>query len=45
MWPWWVMIPFEDLTDVTLAIDDTEKDDGDDEEELTDVTLVVDVNY
>ena len=27
MGPWWVMIPIEDLTDVTLAIDDTDEDD------------------
>ena len=32
------MIPIEDLTDVTLAIDDTDEDDEDDEEYLTDVT-------
>ena len=31
------MIPIEDLTDVTLAIEDTDEDD---EEDLTDVTLV-----
>ena len=37
------MIPIEDLTDVTLAIEDTDEDDDDDEEEdLTDVTLVSD---
>ena len=39
------MIPIEDLTDVTLAIEDTDeddKDDEDDEEDLTDVTLVSD---
>ena len=48
------MIPFEDLTDVTLAIQDTDKDaeddesdedDEDDEEDLTDVTLVSDDTY
>ena len=33
------MIPIEDLTDVTLAIDDTDEDD---EEDLTDVTLASD---
>ena len=33
------MIPIEDLTDVTLAIEDTDEDD---EEDLTDVTLVSD---
>ena len=32
------MIPIEDFTDVTLAIEDTDEDD--DEEDLTDVTLV-----
>ena len=42
MWPWWVMIPIEDLTDVTLAIEDTDEDD---EEDLTDVTLVSDDMY
>ena len=39
------MIPMEDLTDVTLAIEDTDEDDQadeDDEEDLTDVTLVSD---
>ena len=42
------MIPFEDLTDVTLAIQDTDNDDEgdeDDEEDLTDVTLVSDDTY
>ena len=36
------MIPIEDLTDVTLAIEDTDEDDEDDEddeEDLTDVTV------
>ena len=27
MWPWWVMIPIEDLTDVALAIEDTDDND------------------
>ena len=48
------MIPIEDLTNVTLAIQDTDKDDEgdeddeddeDDEEDLTDVTLVSDDTY
>ena len=39
------MIPIENLTDVTLAIDDTDEDDEDDEEDLTDVTLVSDDTY
>ena len=39
------MIPTEDLTDVTLAIEDTDKDDEEDEEDLTDVTLVSDDTY
>ena len=42
------MIPIEDLTDVTLAIEDTDEDDeddDDDEEDLTDVTLVSDDTY
>ena len=39
------MIPIEDLTDVTLAIEDTDEDDEDDEEHLTDVTLVSDDTY
>ena len=45
------MIPIRDLTDVTLAIQDTDKDDEgdeddeDDEEDLTDVTLVNDDTY
>ena len=48
------MIPIEDLTDVFLAIQDTDKDDEgdeddeddeDDEEDLTDVTLVSDDTY
>ena len=33
---------FEDLTDVTLAIEDTDEDD---EEDLTDVSLVSDDTY
>ena len=48
MWPWWVMIPIEDLTDVTLAVEDTNEDDEeveDDEKDLTDVTLVSDDTY
>ena len=42
------MIPIGDLTDVTLAIEDTDEDDEDnedDEEDLTDVTLVSDDTY
>ena len=40
------MIPIEDLTDVTPAIEDTdEEDDEDDEENLTDVNLVSDDTY
>ena len=39
------MIPIEDLTDVTLAIEDTDEDDENDEEDLTDVTLVSDDTY
>ena len=31
MWPWRVMIPIEDLTDLTLAIEDTDEDDESDE--------------
>ena len=42
MWPLWVMIPIEDLTDVTLAIEDTDEDD---EEDLTDITMVSDDTY
>ena len=39
------MIPIEDLTDVTLAIEDTDEDDEDGEEDLTDVTLVSDDTF
>ena len=39
------MILIEDLTDVTLAIEDTDEDDEDDEEDLTYVTLVSDDTY
>ena len=40
------MIPNEDLTDVTLAIEGTDEDDEEDEEnDLTDVTLVSDDTY
>ena len=39
------MIPIEDLTDVTLAIEDTDEEDEDDEEDLTDMTLVSDDTY
>ena len=39
------MILIGSLTDVTLAIEDTDEDDEDDEEDLTDVTLVSDDTY
>ena len=39
------MILIGDLTDITLAIEDTDEDDEDDEEDLTDVTLVSDDTY
>ena len=39
------MIPIEDLTDVSLAIEDTDEDDEDDEDDLIDVTLVSDDTY
>ena len=39
------MIPIEVLTDVTLAIEDTDEDDEDDEGDLTDVNLVSDDTY
>ena len=39
------MIPIEDMTDVTLAIENTDEDNEDDEEDLTDVTLVSDDAY
>ena len=39
------MIPIENLTDVTLAIEDTDEDYEDDEEDLTDVTLVSDDTF
>ena len=39
------MISIEDLTDVSLAIGDSDEDDEDDEEDLTDVTLVSDDMY
>ena len=45
MWPWLVMIPIEDLTDLALAIEFTDEDDEDVEEDLTDVTLVSDDTY
>ena len=32
MLPWWVMIPIEELTDVTLAIEDTDEDEEDEED-------------
>ena len=38
-------IPVGDLTDITLAIEDTDEDDEDDEEDLTDVSLVSDDTY
>ena len=31
MWPWWVMIPIEDLADVPLAIEDTDEYDEEDD--------------
>ena len=36
------MMPIEDLTDVALAIEDTDEDD---EEDFTDVTLVSDDTF
>ena len=42
------MTPIWDLTDITLAIEDTDKDDeedDEDEEDLTDVALVSDDTY
>ena len=39
------MIPIGDLTDITLAIQDTDTDDENDEEDCTDVTLVSDDTY
>ena len=30
MWSWWVIIPIEDLTDFTLAIEDTDENDEED---------------
>ena len=39
------MIPIEDLTDVTLVIQDTDEDDEDDEEDFTDVNMVSDDTY
>ena len=39
------MIPIGDLTDITLAIEDTDEDDEDNEEDLTDVTLVSDYTF
>ena len=39
------MIPIEDLTEVTLAIENTDEDDEDGEEDLTDMTLVSDDTY
>ena len=41
-------MPIGDLTDVTLAIEDTDEDDEDnedDDEDLTDVTLLSDDTY
>ena len=40
-----MMIPIENLTDITLAIEDNDEDDEYDEEDLTDVTLVNDDTY
>ena len=31
MWLWWVMIPTEDFTDVTLACEDIDEDDEPDD--------------
>ena len=36
MWPWWVMIPIEDLNDVTLAIENTDEDDEGDKDDEED---------
>ena len=40
-----MMKPIEDLTDVTLATEDTDEYDENYEEDLTDVTLVSDDTY
>ena len=43
-----MIIPIEDLTDVALAIEDTDEDDEDDEDDvepLIDLTLVSDDTY
>ena len=39
------MISIEDLTDLTLTIEDTDENDEDDEEVLTNVALVSDDTY
>ena len=39
------MIPIKDLTNITLAIEDTDEDDEEDEEDLTDMGLVCDDTY
>ena len=39
------MIPIGNLTEINLAIEDSDKDDEGDEEDLTDVTLVSDDTY
>ena len=31
MWPWWVMIPIRDLSDITLANEDTDGNDDNDD--------------
>ena len=36
MWPWWAMIPIKDLTDVSLAIVDTDENDEEGEEDEED---------
>ena len=41
MWPWWAMIPKEDLIDVTLVSDDTFRDEDEDKDEDEDEDEVI----
>ena len=45
MWPWWVRIPIDDLTDVTQAIEDTEEDEEDEANEEDEENEEDDTNY
>ena len=45
MWLWWVKIPTGDLTDMTLAIEETDDEDYEDDEDDEEKKLSGDKGY